>query len=226
MKEFFNWMEQVHKILNKHDIEDDWDKISKYLYQETNTIEWKTNFFTPTQMLKSDADYDNIKRKIFKGIVKTIIGMMNTDGGVLIVGIVENPEEIVDPGIREMLVKRNDKFFYNVTSELDVNNFDIDGIKRKIQQELKRETLQSEDYFNNLWSIEPVCLKSQDGLSEIMIFKIEIKKSPLKIFSVQLQPQEVDSKTISLAKTDNFWISLLRRADASTIYTDARKYLN
>ncbi|MDX9914231.1 MAG: hypothetical protein RBS77_06650 [Candidatus Moranbacteria bacterium] len=224
-KEFFNWVSNVHEVINKNDIEDDWDMVSKYLVQETNRVEWKTNFFTPSQILESEQNYSEIKSKIFKGIVKTIIGMMNTDGGVIVVGLVENPDQVINQTVKNSIIKKGGKFFYNVAEELDQNKFDLDSLKRKIQDEIKRETLRTPDDFNNLWSIESVNLKTPDGLQDIYIYMIQVKVSSDKIFSVLLQPAEITQSKIPMSKTDNFWISLLRRADGSTIYTDARKFI-
>lgn len=225
VKEFVDWTSSIHKILNKYDIEDDWDKISKYLDQETNKVEWKSSFFTPTQMNISDQDYIGVSKKIFLGIVKTILGMINSDGGVLIIGLIEKPEEIVDMDIKNSLLEKNKKYFFNVSEELLKNKLDLDGIKRKIQDLLKAETLTSVDNFNNLWSIQQINIKSSDGLKEIHVYKIEITKSNKLIYSVKPEKDLAESDKINLNKVENIWVSLLKRADARTIYVDPRKHL-
>lgn len=225
-KEFADWVCSIHKILNKYDIEDDWDKISKYLNQETNRVEWKSNFFTPTQVKKDDLQYHDIAKKCFLKIIKTILGMINTDGGVIIVGIVEKPEEIMDTDIRNSLLQKNKKFLFNVSEELFNKKLDLDGIKRKIQDSLKTETLMSVDKFNDLWSIKQINIKSEDGTREFSIYKIEVTKSDKSIFSVKLEKESKDSEKINIYKSENIWVSLLKRADSRTIYVDPRKELD
>jgi len=149
--------------------------------------------------------------------------MINSDGGVIIIGIVEKPEEIIDKEIRDSLLNKNGKLFFNVSNELLQNKLDLDGIKRKIQDFLKKETLTSVDTFNNLWNIQQINIKSEDGSKEIYIYKIEVTKSSKPIFSVKLD-KEIDEKDkVNIYKSENVWISLLKRADARTIYVDPRR---
>ena len=229
VKEFADWICSIHKILNKYDIEDDWDKISKYLNQETNKVEWKSNFFTPTQIKKDDIKYNEISHKCFLKIVRTILGMINTDGGVIIIGIVENPEDIIEKDIKDSLLYKNKKYFFNVSEELLIKNLDLDGVKRKIQDVLKKETLTSVDTFNNLWNIEQIFIKSEDGTKEFSVFKIEISKANKLIYSVLSKEEIKDNEKTDLYKTENvenIWISLLKRADGRTIYVDPREKLD
>lgn len=223
IKEFVEWTSSIHKILNKYDIEDDWDKISKHLDQETNKVEWKTSFLTPTQTNKNSPEYNEIGRKCFYGIIKTILGMINSDGGVIIIGIVEKPEEIIEKEIRDSLLNKNGKLFFNISNELLQNKLDLDGIKRKIQDYLKKETLTSVDTFNNLWNIQQINIKSEDGSKEIYIYKIEVTKSNKPIFSVKLEKELDEKDKVNIYKSENVWISLLKRADARTIYVDPRR---
>ncbi len=225
VKEFVDWTSSIHKILNKYDIEDDWDKISKYLEQETNKIEWKSSFFTPTQPEKNELDYNETGKKIFYGIIKTILGMINSDGGVLVIGIVEKPEEITDKDVRDSLLDKNGKFFFDVSNELFKSKLDLDGIKRKIQDLLKVETLISVDNFNNLWDIQQISIKSGDGTKEVVIYKIEIIRSDKPIFSVKLERELKDNNRVDIHKSEKVWVSLLKRADARTIYVDPRRHL-
>jgi hypothetical protein len=97
---------------------------------------------------------------------------------------------------------------------------DLDGVKRKIQEALKKETLISTDQFNNLWNINPIYLKSDAGIEAVTIFKIEVFKSDSSFFSVKSQNDE------DLNQTENLWVSLLKRADARTIRVDPRRSLD
>lgn len=225
VKEFANWTSSVHKILNKYDIDDDWEKISKYLVEESNRVEWKSTFFTPTKTGKDDPIYQAVSRKTFSGIVKTILGMMNTDGGVIIIGLVEKPEEIVVEYIKNSVFLKNGKCFLDISKELASSKMDLDGIKRKIQDSLRNETLTSTDSFNGLWGIQPVNIKSEDGNGEISIYKIEVNKSTNPIFSIKPDKNSEDVG-IDIRKSENIWVSILKRADARTIYGDPRKILD
>lgn len=226
VNEFVDWTSSIHKVLNKYDIEDDWDKISKYLDQETNKVEWKSSFFTPTQISQADLSYGEVSKKVFLGIVKTILGMINSDGGVIIIGLVEKPDEIVDSNVKSLLLEKNKKFFLDISDELSKNKMDLDAVKRKIQDTLKVETLTSVDNFNNLWNIQQLNIKSGDGLREICVYKIEITKSDKPIFSIKSEKVLNEGNKIDLGKNENIWISLLKRADARTIYVDPRKYIS
>lgn len=222
IKEFADWTSSVHKILNKNDIEDDIEKISKYLNQETNKVEWKSTFLTPTQQMKESLSYEDVSKKVFFGIVKTMIGMMNSDGGVIIVGLVEKPEEIKNNEISEKLIHKNKKYFYDVSFELEKIRLDLDGIKRKLQESLKKETMVSLDFFNNLWNIEEISIKSEDGKKEVVVYKIEISKADNLILSSKILNSCED---VDINKTDDIWLSVLKRADGRTIRVDPRKHL-
>jgi len=221
--EYVDWTFSIHKILNKSDIEDDWEKISKYLEQETNKVEWKSTFLTPTKKIENKTEHELVSKKIFYGIVKTMIGMMNTDGGVIIIGLAEKPEYITDEDIKKKLLEKRGKNFIDISKEFSIYNTDLDGIKRKLQDSLKKETLMSVDNFNNLWEIQPINIKSMDGKKEIIVYKIEIKKSEKQILSANTQTEQSEENT-KINETDNIWISLLKRADARTIRVDPRKY--
>ena len=138
-KEAFEWVTNLHKILNKHDIDDDWEKITKYLNQETNKVEWKSTFFTPSTVEKNSEKFAELSKKLFYGIAKTILAMINTEGGVILVGLVENPEQIVVDHIRKNILRKKSRSFFDVSQELEENAMDLDGIKRKMQDVLKRE---------------------------------------------------------------------------------------
>ncbi len=213
VREFSDWVGSIHKILNKYDIEDDWEKIAKYLDQETNRVEWKSTFFTPTQINKDDKGYHSTGQNLFYKTVKTLLGMINTEGGAILIGLIENPQEIIVNTIKDNLMVKNNKIFFDVSTELLSSKMNLDVIKRKIQDILKKETSISYDFFNNLWNIQPIIIRSNDGHQEITIYKIEVFKSDKPIFSVRDE------------EGSNTWVSLIKRADARTIYVDPRRYL-
>lgn len=224
MNGFSDWVDAVHMILNKYDIEDDWMKIAKYLDQETNKVEWKSSFVTPIELSKDDESYNSVSKKVFYSIAKTLLALINTEGGVILIGLVEKPEEIVEEEIKKNLLEKNKKTFFDISFEFSQNRIDVDGIKRKIQDSLKKETLVSIESFNNLWNIQPVTIKDLQGNKTITIYKIEVSKSDKLIFSSKLEKEPEDAPAV-LTKSENIWISLLKRADARTIRVDPRRYL-
>ncbi len=225
VREFADWVSSIHKILNKYDIDDDWDKISRYLNQETNRVEWKSTFMTPTQIKKDSAGYQTASKKTFYGIIKTLLGMINSDGGIILIGLVENYQDIVRDDMKEDILEKKGKVFFDVSKELSINDMNLDSIKRKIQDSLKKETLITVDSFNNLWSIEPVIIKAEDGSKEVVIYKIEISKSEKIIPSAKIEGGSEEDISIDYNKSENIWVSVLKRADARTIRVDPRKYL-
>ena len=224
VNEFSYWIDAVHMILNKYDIEDDWVKIAKYLSQETNRIEWKSSFAIPTALSKENKSYSLVSKKILYDIVKTLLAMINTEGGVILVGLVEKPEEIIEEETRKNLLEKNKKTFFDISFEFSQSQIDVDGIKRRIQDLLRNEALISIESFNNLWNIEPVIIKDLHGNRQITIYKIEVSKSDKLIFSSKVENESEGAQT-SLNKSENIWISLLKRADARTIRVDPRRYL-
>ncbi|MBU6431255.1 MAG: hypothetical protein KGJ58_03385 [Patescibacteria group bacterium] len=47
--ELHQWLSEIHEVLNKYYIEDDWEKIKEYVIQENEKIEWKSSFYIPTE---------------------------------------------------------------------------------------------------------------------------------------------------------------------------------
>jgi len=223
VKEFADWALSIHKILNKYDIEDDWDRISKYLNQETNRVEWKSTFFTPTQISRENKQYQAVSKEIFHGLIRTLLGMINSEGGIIIIGFIEKPQEIVRDDIKRDLVEKLGKVFFDISKELSENKMNLDVIKRKMQDSLKEETLVTAETFNNLWDIQPISIKTEDGNKEVIIYKIDVTKSNKMIFSTATKSR--GDIVTNINKFENIWISLLKRADARTIYVDPRKYL-
>lgn len=210
--ELRNWIDEAHQIINKYDIEDDWDKIEKLIIQENSKIEWKSTFWTPTEELIIDEQREKKRGKdILSNIANAMLGMMNTDGGVIIVGLVENPQSIKRSDIKRNLLIKNNFTFFDINYEFKQKRKSIDNAKREIQDMLFKGTQYTADKFNNLWSIEPVEVKN--NYSVATIYKIEIKKSDNYIYSVKKEK-------------DVLWTTLIKRADGRTIRVDPREYFD
>lgn len=212
IRELTIWIDEIYKIMNKYDIEDDWDKIVGLLKQENSKIEWKSTFFTPTQEEFINREVEKRKKKeVLLSIVSAMLGMINTEGGTIIVGLVENPEKILRKEIKESLIIKNDKTFFNVDYELEKYNYDLDTVKRMIQDELYNVTLLTADKFNNIWNIEPLEIKLYDRMAVIYIIKVI--KANFLIYNVQKIQGSI-------------WTTLTKRADGKTIKVDPREYFN
>lgn len=198
--EIYRWINDIHIILNKYELEDDWSEIKDYLIEENNKVEWKSTFLTPTESLYQNDDKEtNIGATLLRLISQTILGMLNTEGGVILVGVIESPEKIKRDDIKKMLIKKNGVTFFDINYEFKKKNItNNDVLKRKIQDNLCTETRCGVEHFNNLWTIQPIEIKN--NYKSVYIYKIEVHKSQNLIFSSK----------------DN-WVTLIKRADARTV---------
>jgi hypothetical protein len=211
IRELFNWINDTHQVINRNDIEDDFLQLENLLSQENDTIEWKSTFMTPTeQPFISEIAEKEKGEEILSNIIKTILAMMNTAGGVILVGVVEKPKAIVRDDIKSAILKKKGVYFMDVNFELSKKAKTIDEVKQNIQDRLCNLTAKTADFFTNLWSIEILTIKSEEKIATI--FKINIKKALEKIFTVE--------------KNRQFWVSLLKRANGRTIYVDPRNHLS
>lgn len=211
--EFYQWIDDVHNILNKHSIEDDWILVSDYVNQETAQIEWKSSFFSLSRQVFVSKEADlGLGKKIFEKIVKTILGMLNTDGGVLLIGLVENPDEIVREEFLKKTIHKNGKVFFDVGGELKMLGKTLDSVRLQMFDELRNTTDNSPEKFNDLVTLEPILLK--DGESVATIIKIIVNKSEKRFYGVKKEGSNA------------VWISLTMRAQGQTIDVDVRDYLN
>lgn len=209
-REIFDWFSEVYGIINKFELEDDWREVEKLTTEENDQIEWKASFISPVEVDESmpkDKILEIGKKLLEENIIRTMIAMMNTKGGVILVGLIEHPERMRrEEFIRNTLSKNGFKFF-DIAFDLKFSNLNLDGLKLLIQDKLKKLTGLSEDYFNDLWSLTPLSIKKD--AKPIEVYKLVINKSSLPIYHVE----------------DATWISLAKRANAKTIFTDPREAL-
>lgn len=209
--EFRQWIVEIHEVLNKYYIEDDWEKIRHLVLQENENIEWKSSFYTPLEQVFTDNESEAvIQKRIFEKIIKVILAMLNTDGGTLIVGIVENPDVVKRLDAKEFFVEKNNITFFDISYEFKKQNKTLDHVRLQILDNLKCLTDNSVDEFNNLIEFEPIILRNSEQVASIV--KISIKKSKTPFFNV-------------LKENNSVWISLTKRAQGRNVDVDIRKHI-
>lgn len=211
VRELIQWIREMHEILNLFYLEDEFDSIAPFLKEENVTTEWKSTLLTPLEQefINDKAELAN-GRNIFLRIVKSILGMLNTDGGVIIVGLVEHPERIVREEFLTFIREKNGKSFFDIGYEIERRGKNLDQIRLQILDNLKSITKVSEEKFNGLFSLEPILIRTND--KTVTIVKISVQK----IASPVLNVKEEQGTT---------WVSLTKRAEGKTINVDVRDYI-
>lgn len=209
--EFHQWIVEIHEVLNKYYIEDDWEKIKHLVIQENENIEWKSSFYTPLeQKFINNESETSIQKRIFEKIIKVILAMLNTDGGTLIVGIVENPDAVKRLEVKEFLFEKNNITFFDVNYEFKKQGKTLDHVRLQILDNLKQITDSSADQFNNLIEFEPIILRNSEQVASII--KISIKKAGRLFLNVKKENNSV-------------WVSLTKRAQGQNVDVDVRKHI-
>jgi hypothetical protein len=205
------WINEVHEVLNKYYIDDDWDRIKDYVFLENERIEWKSSFLTSIQqdLLDESMETHNSKKNLDR-IIRVIISMKNTDGGIIVVGLVENPNEIKREYVKQYLLKKEGITFFDISSEFKRYFRTLDSIRLEILDRLKNLTNYSTDKFNGLFELEPIILRDEN--MTITVIKIIVKKSEDFIYNFRKENETV-------------WISLTKRAQGQTIDVDIRNYI-
>ncbi len=208
IRELYLWIGSIHDIVNREDLVDDWLEIIKYINQEDENIEWKSSFKTPLQSGGSN-DIESLKKIVLSSLARTIVGMLNTDGGIIIVGFVEKPE-LVDLN-KNALYTRQGKTFFDLNYEGRNGSLDLDSMIRLINKEIGRSIGDTTEELNNLLSFNPLVLKF--SRKEILLVKIVVNKSNKLFFY-----PEKDGDVVKL--------KLVKRAKGETIFVDPRKYIS
>lgn len=176
VREFFQWIDEVHNIVNKYELIDDWENIRPYLQAEDDEIEWKSSFVMPLENPNPKFKTENLEK-----IAETIVAMMNTKWWSIIVGYVEKKDNILDK-YKDFIFQRNDFYFFDIKYEFSQFRIDIDEISRTIQDNIKSDLKSSINSFDSLFRIHEINIniKGQD----ISLYKIIIEKSDKFYYSV------------------------------------------
>ena len=204
-REIGEWFENLYAILNRFEIEDDWSEIQLFIEEESDEIEWKSSFLTPIfgEIGTSQEQLLKLGTRVLleNGIVRTMIGMMNTKGGKIVVGLIEDPDLVVRPDFLQQIISKNGKSLFDIGFELSFHGMNWDKLKMKIHDILKNLTGISEDRFNDLWRLDSLNIKVENRSIEIGL--ISVSKSVEPIYH----------------RRDGAWITLAKRANARTIFT-------
>ncbi|MCA9351566.1 hypothetical protein KC929_02200 [Patescibacteria group bacterium] len=211
LNEYSSWIEEANQILNKYDLDDDWNELKQFLVEEGTSIEWKSTFYTSTQRPYIDEVTEKEYSKMtLKSIVKPILGMMNVEGGTILVGVVENPTSIVRENVKQNMIDKEGFSLFDVNYEFEKKKKDLDHVKREIQDILFSMTGLTAEKFNNLWEMK--ILEVNSGIKNISVIKISVKQSEQLIYC----KETINNKT---------FFSLIKRADGRTIEVDISEYL-
>lgn len=205
------WFKDVNEILNLHNLADDWSKVRKYLAQEGIETEWKSSFYTSTeQVFINDEVEKKVSKEIIKIITKPMLAMMNTNGGTIVVGAVENPEKISRDDVKRNLLTRDGYTFFDLNYEFAKKQKDLDQVKRDLQDIIHVKTGLSAEKFNSLWSIEMYEVKEHFRVCNIAVIKV--RKSPEFIY----EEEKIEGKLL---------MTLTRRADGRNVNVNLKEYL-
>lgn len=206
----FEWIRELHQILNKYDIEDDWSEIAALVVQENQEIEWKATFLTSIQkaFISPQAE-KGMERDVMGSLAKAIIGMINAKGGSIIVGLVENPDEVMREDFFAHMIEKSGRTFLDVNYELKQKNLDIDQVKRRLQDVMTKETGMPLEVLDTYWSLEAINLRDREEM--VTVYGIFVNRGTKPIYHFT---DEGGRKSISL----------LKRIDARTIFVDPRDH--
>lgn len=207
------WLREVHEVINKFLIDDEWTRLSEFVKMEGSGVEWKSSFFVPTEQHFESEEKDAVLRKrLFERIARTVLAMMNTDGGVILVGLVEHPERIVRPSILKNLIYKNGLVFFDIASELEMLGKSLDQVRIELIGHLRSYTDETAEKFNNLLVLDTISLVGRGKGLPITVVKIDVKKAQHPFFTVE-------------RRNSTLWISLIKRAEGETVEVDIRQYL-
>lgn len=194
VREYHHWLDNIHEIINRNILVDDWKIIKDFVLEEMPNLEWKSSFFTPIQ--GDDLIYSE---KLFLMIIKNIIGMMNSVGGHILVGMVEKPEEVKNEEVKKHLFTKNGKTFFDINYELQNSNSITthDELKRRIQDKLNQLTGRETSYFDSYWNINDLVLKNDD--KNFVVYLINVKKCDILTLCIE----DKEKKSFSLVKRLN-----------------------
>lgn len=178
IRELYIWIDEVNKIINRYLINDDWMELLPFIQGdiENKEIEWKSTFY---MSIEGNTKIEKNKQ-LLKSVADTILAMYNSNGGTIIIGLVERPKE-VKAVMKKFLQKKQGYTFFNIEQELEIFKTSLDNVRRDIQELLSKISGSSIGEFDEYWTINPLRIFIQNG--NIVVVRIDIKESPAPFIS-------------------------------------------
>lgn len=181
VSDFFDLLNKNINYFESQNIVDDWDTVKDDLKNatESETVEYKTTLGYHTQGkiddLKNHKLIKEKKKAILEKIAKTILAMMNSHGGNIYIGIIENVE-IIREDVKQKVVIEKGIYFLDVLYSLQQTSDDIDSITRSLQETLHAITNWRIDKLDSYFNLEKLQIYSEKNTEMINIIKIDVKK--------------------------------------------------
>lgn len=185
VRELNIWLQQTHEIVNRYYLYDDWTELLPYLQKdlEDKEVEWKSSFYVPL----SGNSLHRKEKQLTESIADSIIAMLNTNGGTIIVGFIEK-FNVVHDELKPKMQKRSRYNFFSITEELDNLRISLDDVRRDLQEYIANLSGTKIGQFDDYWLIDPIYFYCQDNLvlnCRIAVQKLEqplISSKASKIF--------------------------------------------
>lgn len=200
VRELFCWIDEVNEVVNMYLTSDDWQHLLPYLHPKTEgtEIEWKSTFYTPLE----NSKFSKIN-SLADAISDTILAMLNSSGGVIVIGLVEKPKQ-VNKSSKKFLHNRSGYTFFDISEELKKYNITLDDIQRDLQQRLANIASSSIGQFDKFWNIQPI--------------HIACHKKPLLLVLIHIK--KMDEPFVSKVEKNHIFIR--KRIKGSNIDVDPR----
>lgn len=171
VRELHCWILEAHEIINRWYLSDDWMMLTPFinLDLENKEVEWKGSFYVP---LAGDSLFKKDKRLV-ETIADTILAMLNSEGGTIVIGLVEKPKD-VSKNLKKYMRQRSRFTFFDLSQEFDALKISFDDVKRDLQQDIANLSGSTTGQFDDLWSIKPLNILCHD--SRILLAIIEVIK--------------------------------------------------
>ncbi|GAB0174504.1 MAG: hypothetical protein HHAS10_03830 [Candidatus Altimarinota bacterium] len=175
IRESYEWFSNLEGIINRY-LNEDWESIEKLLQEENTRIEWKSSISTAIEIKMADGEF---KKQNLKKIAETVISMMNSEGGNIIIGYIENYNKVRDD-IKVDCYQKGKYHFYDIALDFERNKYSIDKFMRDIEDIIKNDLRVEIDEFSEFIYFEKLFLTDD---KEKFIGNLTVKKAEKIFFS-------------------------------------------
>jgi hypothetical protein len=199
IKYFFDWVDDVYINVNYFVGVDDYDALRKLIKDgETDTIEFKSTLGLLTEKTHTKEHAIKARQEIVEKICHTILAMANTNGGNIIIGVIEKPDKIIDDEIKSKIFRKEGWSFLDIEYSLMRDSETLDSRRRAIQDYLKNATDERIDLLDSLFRFSILKIYTGSNDRFIALLNIEVKKHDKKVYLRRLEG-------------GNIWITLPKR---------------